>query len=129
MGQDDELVDLDLTDDEWDLLFQGVLQLGGPTALDDTIARAIGYRDTAELRDHWKTLLDAVKARGPLAQRDWRRAQVATEITFAGGYYGAASDWEACSMLDDVTTIRLLRQVQRKLIPTVGRAKPPSREN
>jgi hypothetical protein len=122
MGGDDDLVDIDLSDEEWNLLYKGVLELGGPTALDDVISRAIGYRDAAELHEHWSTLLHAVKERRALSPRDWRRAQIATEVTFASGYYGAASDWEVCSMLDDATSIRLLRQVQRKLITTVGRA-------
>jgi hypothetical protein len=119
---------VDLSDDEWNLLSQGVLQLGGPTALDDAISRAIGYENTAELLDHWATLLAEVKARRPLSRRDWRRAQIATEITFASGYYGAASDWEICSMLDDASTIKLLRQVQRKLISTIGRARRAPRQ-
>jgi hypothetical protein len=125
---EEELVAVDLSDEEWNLLFQGVLQLGGPTALDDAISRAIGYRDTSELRDQWSTLLAEVKARRPLSPRDWRRAQIATEITFASEYYGAASDWETCSMLDDATSIRLLRQVQRKLIATVGTGQRAPRE-
>lgn len=120
---------MELSDDEWNLLFQGVLQLGGPTALDDTISRAIGYRDTSELLDHWSRLLAEVKERRPLSRRDWRRAQLATEISFVSGYYGAASDWEICSMLDDATSIRLLRQIQRKLIATVGRAQRAPRQN
>ena len=129
MGGDEDLVALELSDDEWNLLFQGVLQLGGPTALDDTISRAIGYRDTSELLDHWSRLLAEVKERRPLSRRDWRRAQLATEISFVSGYYGAASDWEICSMLDDATSIRLLRQIQRKLIATVGRAQRAPRQN
>lgn len=31
---EDELIQVDLADDEWNLLYQGVLQLGGPSALD-----------------------------------------------------------------------------------------------
>ena len=122
MPDEEEVVALDLSDDEWNLLREGVLQLGGPTALDDAVSRAIGYRDTADLRAHRSSLLAEVKARRPLSRRDWRRLQIATEITFASQYYGAGSDWEICSTLDDATTIKLLRQVQRKLIFTVGRA-------
>lgn len=128
MPEQDEPVAIDLTDDEWNLLFEGVHQLGGPTHLDDVIARAIGYRDMADLHAHYKPLLDGVEGREALTPRDWRRAQIATEITFASEYYGAGSDWEIMSMLDEATTIRLLRQVQGKLISTVGVAKRAPRE-
>jgi hypothetical protein len=129
MAGDDELVEIDLNDEEWAFLHMGVLQLGGPTALDDVISRAIGYRDTAELRSHWSALLHALGERRPLTRQDWRRAQIATEITFASGYYGAGDDWEISSAIDDATSIRMLRQVQAKLIHVVGRAKRAPREN
>jgi hypothetical protein len=120
----DPAIAVELSDDEWKLLWKGVLELGGPSRVDDVIARAIGYRDRADLFAHQRSLLDALKQHEPLTARDWRRAQISTEIAFASLYYGAGDDWAVVSMIDDETSIRLLRQVQNKLITIVGRAEP-----
>jgi hypothetical protein len=118
----DDSVSIDLSGEEWKMLFHGVLELSGPGRVDDVIAQAIGYRDAADLMAHRRNLLDALNQHRPLTARDWRRAQIATEVAFASLYYGAGDDWEIMSMIDDATSIRLLRQIQGKLLTTVGRA-------
>jgi hypothetical protein len=50
-----------------------------------------------------------------LSSADWGRALVATEFAFASDYYGSGVDWATTTGCDDATTIRRLREVQRKL--------------
>lgn len=126
MSDSEEKVYVELLNDERRLLVQGVTQLGGPAHIDDTIAEAIGYRSAHERREEGAGLAARIRNGEALSREDWRRALVSTEIAFASEYYGAGSDWEVCSAIDDHVSLDLLRQVQARLIGVVGTAQRSS---
>ena len=120
----EEVIDPRLSVEERELLWQGLLQWGGPTRPTDAIARVIGFSSVDGMFDEMKPIQEGLKGGRPLAKRDWERALVATEIVFASNYYGAAGDWEIVTGWDDERTLRVLRGIQRKL---AGFRAPPRR--
>ncbi len=120
----DEVVDLRLSVEERELLWEGLHQWGGPTRPTDAVARVIGFSSINGMHAEKKPIQGLLKAGQPLTKRDWERALVATEIVFASNYYGAAGDWEIASGWDDARTLRVLRGIQRKL---AGFRSPPHR--
>jgi hypothetical protein len=122
----DELVDVQLSDDERDLLRQGLLQWGGPTRPTDTVARVIGFADVETMHTEGRRIRVALGDRTPLSKRDWQRALVATEIVWASHFYGAGTDWEiVAGGWDDQRTLQTIRALQRRLAglraPPLGR--------
>jgi hypothetical protein len=111
----DEVVDVDLSAEERELLWQGLHQWGGPTRPTDAIASVIGFPSVDAMHVEKKPIMERLRAGQPLSKRDWERALVAIEIVFASSYYGAAGDWEIVSTWDDDRTLRVLRGIQRKL--------------
>jgi hypothetical protein len=120
----DELVDVDLSSDERELLWQGLHQWGGPTRPTDAIARVIGFSSVDAMHVEKKQIMEWLRAGQPLSKRDWERALVAVEIVFASSYCGAAGDWEIVTTWDDNRTLHVLRGIQRKL---AGFRAPPRR--
>jgi hypothetical protein len=122
----DEVVDVELSGDERDLLRQGLLQWGGPTRPTDAVAQVIGFSDVETMHRDGERLRQLLRDGTPLSKRDWQRALVATEIVWASNFYGAAGDWEIVAAgWDDQRTLQTLRQLQRRLAGL--RAAPRSR--
>jgi hypothetical protein len=111
----DEVVAVDLADDERELLRQGLVQWGGPTAPDDGLARVIGFENVATMLEEGRRIRDVLGTGNALTKRDWQRALVATEFVWASSFYGAAADWWEVTAWDDERTLRTLREVQSKL--------------
>lgn len=123
----DEIVDVDLSDDERDLLWEGLHQWGGPTRPTDVVALVIGFADVETMFAEGQRIREALRDGSPLSKRDWQRALVATEIVWASSFYGAAGDWEIVAAgWDDQRTLGTLRRLQRRLAGL--RAAPRSRE-
>ena len=74
----------------------------------------MGFADIATLFTEGRRLRQELEAGTAMSKRDWERALVATEIVWASSFYGAAGDWEIVAW-DDQRTLRVLRQIQRKL--------------
>jgi hypothetical protein len=108
----DEDVELPLSDDERTLLRQGLSQLGGPSRPTDELARVIGFDDRETMHADKRRIMDLLRAGQPLTKLDWQRALIATEIVWAGNFYGAAHDWEAVTGWTDERTLQVLRELQ-----------------
>jgi hypothetical protein len=111
----EEVVDLDISAEERELLRQGLHQWGGPARPTDAIAGVIGFPSMDAMHVAKRPIMERLRAGQPLTKRDWERALVAVEIVFASYCYGAAGDWEIVSGWDDDRTLRVLRRIQRKL--------------
>ncbi len=111
----DEVVDLDLSAEERDLLWEGLHQWGGPTRATDAVARVIGFQTVDAMYVEKELIMEHLRAGQALTKRDLERALISIEIVFASSYYGAAGDWEIVTPWDDDRTLRVLRGIQRKL--------------
>lgn len=114
-----EQVLADLTEDERELLCRGLVEWGGPARCTQELAIAMGFRDVADLLEEKNRLEAVIRDSGPLSRFDWTRALVATEFVFVSNIFGSGRDWQTTTGFSDEDTIRMLRQVQRKL-PRVG---------
>lgn len=109
-------VPVELTKRERDLLARGLLVWGGPARPSDAIARVIGFNDVETLHREGDRIRRILKGSEALTKRDLQAALIATEIVWSSNFYGAAFDWELDTGWDDVTTLSVLRGLQRKLL-------------
>lgn len=109
-------VPFNLTDDERELLWRGLLEWGGPASPTNAMAAAMGFRDVSDLHKEGSRLRADISERRPLTYADWRRALLATEIVFASDVVGSGVEWSTTTGLQDEETIRMLRSIQRKLV-------------
>ncbi|MEE4024131.1 hypothetical protein V1Y59_13685 [Gordonia sp. PKS22-38] len=109
------LLALDLTTPERDILVTGLVEWGGPVAMSDALAVAIGFDDAAEFRARKRDLLDALQGAGELSLRDWRRTLAAAEVNFASNVIGVGLEWTDFSLISDEETFAAMRSVQLKL--------------
>ncbi|WP_433277622.1 hypothetical protein ACQPZA_01270 [Pseudonocardia xinjiangensis] len=66
-------------------------------------------------RGEGRRLREALDHGEPLTRPQWWKALLATEIVFSSTVVGAGWDWTITTGLPDEETIKLLREVQRKL--------------
>jgi hypothetical protein len=120
-----ELIQVDLTPAEQDLLAQGLSQWAGPASLTDELARDIGFQSTQDLRrGKGRELRDALRLGKPLTRQDWLRTLLATEIVFVRDVVGAGTDWPFTTGLSDQETITALRAIQKNIGHALRRARP-----
>jgi hypothetical protein len=121
----DELIAVDLTPGEQDLLARGLAQWGGPASPTDELARAMGFQGTDDLRrGKGHQLRDALRLDQRLTPEDWRRTLLATEIVFASDVVGAGTDWPITTGLSDAETITAVRATQKKIGRALQQARP-----
>ncbi len=112
----DEIVEIDLTAEEWRLLRSGLAEWGGPARCTNEMAVALGFEDRAHLSSEtWERLLPEMDARQPLSRLDWLRVLLATEVVFASDVMGSGSEWPITVGVSDADTILMLRGLQRKI--------------
>lgn len=121
MANPEEIIHADLTDAERFVLNQGLAAWGGPAQCTEAMARAMGFRDVADLFDEGGRIVRDLHARRPLSRRDWTRALPATEIVFASDVLGSGTEWPATTGLDDRDTLQTLRGIQYKLAGVIVR--------
>lgn len=114
----DELIAIELSEDERELLRCGLREWGGPAHCTDALAVAMGFASVADLFGQGRELRARLISNEPLSAPDWRRALVATEFVFASDVFGSGQDWSITTGFADERTIRILRGLQRK----IGRA-------
>lgn len=102
-----ELVAIDLTPEERDLLSHGLIHWGGPAICTEEMAVALGFLSVADALEDTKRLSGALAANQPLTLLDWLKALV-----------GAGTDWSIVTGFLDDETIRTLRSIQRKFRTT-----------
>lgn len=108
-----------LTDDEREVLREGLLQWDGPARMTDEVAAAVGFDSADAFYDDKEQIALRIE-RGDFSPLDASRALAATEIVFASDVVGAGVEWETVTGLSDVATLRTLRRLQRKLIAFYG---------
>jgi hypothetical protein len=116
---DQNLINVELTEQERYVLIRGLAEWGGPAHCPDDLAVGIGFDSAADLLSEGRRLREALRDGQPFSRQDWRRALVATEIAFASDVYGSGWDWSITSGLSDEEPIRILRSLQRKLARSV----------
>ena len=116
-----ELIDVELTPIERQVLSRGLIEWDGPAHCTESMARAMGFVSVADLLRAGQHMADDLDAGRPLSRRDWTRALLATEIAFASDVLGSGIEWSTTTGLDDVTTLRTVRQLQLKLAAVVLR--------
>jgi predicted Abi (CAAX) family protease len=129
---DDAPIAVDLTEPDRVLLVRGLNQWGGPARCSEPLAMAMGFDDLSSFRHEQRRLIEALKRNMPLSPKDWLRSLAATEITFASSVLGSALDWRICTGLADDETLKVLRGLQQRLLPTLahlGRKPPPDSED
>ncbi len=115
MGLDQKIA-IDLTEDERSVLYQGLGQWGGPAKGTEAMAIAIGFSGLSNLYTDGHRIAVDIRGRHPLTIPEWRRAVLATEVMFASEVIGAGLEWHGVTGWDDVTTLRLLRALQLKVL-------------
>jgi len=112
----EKLVRIALSDDELRVLVAGVNEWLGPAYCTLEMAIAMGFGNYDELESMADRLVDSLPAMS-LSDTDWTRVLLATEIAFASSAMGSGLDWSTSTGYSDEYTIRVLRQVQKKLEP------------
>jgi hypothetical protein len=111
----DDVIAIDLTADERAVLRAGLVEWGGPARVTEEFAVAMGFRDQADLFRQADRIIDEIEAAQPLSPVDWARTVLATEIVFASNLIGSGWDWAITTGFSDSDTLRILREIQRKL--------------
>ncbi len=109
-------VDLGLTNEERVFLVTALEQWGGPARPTDEVARVADFHSATEMADGLDRIAEALVSGEPLSRRDWRRSLVAAEIVFGSDTYGAGVEWETVTGRDDAESLKVLRELQRKLV-------------
>ncbi|CNE39782.1 Uncharacterised protein [Mycobacterium tuberculosis] len=109
-----------LADDEIALLRRALLEWGGPARCSDQLAVAMGFADRHDLLAQCGRLRAALGDDDRLGPADWARILLAAEIVFVSDLAGSGVEWPTTTGLDDESTIRALRSIQRKLAGLVS---------
>lgn len=73
----------DLSDEERELLWRGLLEWGGPAECTEVMAIAIGFRGVTELLEVGHRIAEDLRTGRNLTRADGRCALLATEVVFA----------------------------------------------
>ena len=90
----DVVVDAPLSNEQRELLAEGLHQWGGPTRPNDALARVIGFNDVETMHAEGRRIRQQLCEGAALTKLDWQRALVALVVVWASNFYGAANDWE-----------------------------------
>lgn len=107
-------IQIELSEPERSILLAGINEWGGPAALTDELARAIGFVDRDDLFSNTMRLRGLLKAQSPMETWDWVRVLVMTEFVFVSDVFGSGVEWSITTGFQDDETIGLLRTLQRK---------------
>ncbi|MGO9506950.1 MAG: hypothetical protein ACLPXZ_06240 [Mycobacterium sp.] len=115
---DSELVAIDLTDEERQLMLQGLNEYGGPVqrGVPLLLAPLLGLSTIDEFWTLTERLMEGIEAKESLSDLDWARALFLTEICWASNVIGAGVDF-ATSFRDEAAA-PLVRSIQRKVSTT-----------
>lgn len=108
------MIEIELTDSERSMLLAGINEWGGPAAVTDELAVAMGFAGREDLHDHSNQLHTAVRTGSALPGFDWARVLVMTEFVFASDVFGSGMDWSTTTGIPDTEAIATLRSLQRK---------------
>lgn len=106
-------------------MLDGFDQWSGPARPQPESAQLVGFDGPEEMAEGIRRLRGAIASGEATSRLDWKRALIATELIFASDTFGAGVEWEIVTGRDEVADLRILREVQRKL---VGVCPPSTRE-
>jgi hypothetical protein len=114
MTDEDTLVAVDLTDNEWLVMSQAINEYWGPAGNAKLLIGPIfGVKNTAQWDALLQRLHNALASHQPLTDLDWARALFLTEISTGSALVGARLDSAATVGGEDVFDI--LRSIQVKV--------------
>jgi len=111
-------------------MVDGFDQWSGPARPQPESAQLMGFGSPDEMAagiDHMRELLATGQA---MTRREWMRTLIATELIFGSDAFGAGVEWEIVTGRDEIADLRLLREIQRKLVgvnPSPQGSQGPSR--
>jgi hypothetical protein len=114
-------VALGFSRDEQRFIVEGLKHWGGPADPQPESAVLAGFDGVQQMYASTERLRRSLEGGEPLSRRDWRRIMILTELIFASDTFGAGVEWETVTGRDEVTDLRLLRRVQRKLVAVCPR--------
>ena len=120
MQDDAESFGVELNSQEIQLLQAGLAEWGGPAHMTADLAVALGFQGVDDFHAEARRISATIGRSLPMRPADWKRALLATEIAFASDVFGSGVEWSTTVGISDETTIRLLRQLQRKLVSATG---------
>ena len=115
MESEEDLVAVDLTEIERNMLVIGLHDWGGPAYCTDPLAQALGFRNVQDLYDEGGRIADDIRHGRALSRRDWTRALASTEIMFGSSLLGHACGWGSVHGGDDREWRDALSMLRRKL--------------
>jgi hypothetical protein len=117
-----EIIEIDLTDIERRVLSCGLAEWGGPAHCTDAMAPAMGFSNVPGLLAEGRQIITDLDSGRSLTCQDWTRALLATEIVFISDMLGSGAEWPTTTGLDDASTLKALRSIQRKLAAVIVRS-------
>jgi hypothetical protein len=108
-----ELVSIDLTDEERQMLVLALNEYGGPANGVPLLAPLIGVSTVDEFYRLLNALMTALENKEPLSDLDWARALLLTEISWASDLLGAGIEF--ATNFRDEKAVQLVRSLQRKI--------------
>jgi hypothetical protein len=115
-----EIVSVDLSDVEIDVLQQGLHQWGGPGRCTPELAKAIGFDPATDVLEESLRLANRLEPTTAMSRIDWLRTLASTEIGFGSDIFGSGVEWETVTGFRDEMTLAVMRGLQRKLIGVVA---------
>jgi hypothetical protein len=115
-----ELVDIDLTDDERQLLYHALNEYGGPIRGQAVMMRALDVSSRPAFDGLVDRLRRAIWHQQCLVGLDWARAVFLAEVSWASDVVGAGLDFATTA--PDAHAAPLFRSIQRKLSASGVRA-------
>jgi hypothetical protein len=108
-----ELVAIELTDEERELMVLALNEYGGPAKhAYQLLCPVLGQSNKGEWARLRSRLMEAIENKEPLSDLDWARALFLTEISFGSNLVGSGLDFGPAA---DEYWLGVLRSLQRKV--------------
>jgi hypothetical protein len=108
-----EVVAVDLTVRELDLLLSGLHEWSGPASCTASLARGMGFDDVDDFDQERERMGLALRTGAALSRWDWTRILIASEIAFVSDVVGSGVEWPTTTGQTDADTLAALRGLQR----------------
>lgn len=109
-------VGLALDEGELRLLIAATGVWFGAATPSDLQARAMGFRDLDDLRDHGTSFHERLAPESSFSPLEWTQLLMMAELGFASDIQGAGWEWSVITGIQDEEAIGILRRLQHHLI-------------
>jgi hypothetical protein len=107
---------LPLTEVEIKFFVRALGEVSGPAHITDSLAHFVGFENVDDMIAQCERITQLLEQGATISLSDIRRSQLVCELMFASDIVGSGVEWETTTGISDVDGIRLLRQVQIKLL-------------